>query len=104
MTIDIDDMAQTKRVTLYIHARITPMLTPWDRAIEIDLYDRTLPPNGDDYLLLGKHVVDVPIPSGERVEDAVKRLIRRAEEIEIGSKIKADKIRRQAEALGDGQL
>lgn len=104
MTTGNDDMTQIKRVTLYIHARLSPAITPWDRAIEIDLYDRTLPPGGDDYMLLGQHFVDVPIPSGERVEDAVKQLIRRAEEIEIGSKIKADKIRRQAEALGDGQL
>ncbi len=72
----------TVKTTLYIHKRIVPAQYVWEDEIEIRPFDMTdMEHYRGEFVLIGTHDVDVPIPDVDVTAQAIDKLDEEAERI-----------------------
>src|SRR5690554_5809829 len=72
----------TIKTTLYIHKRIDPVRHEWEEEIEIRTFDMTgMEPYKGEFVLIGTHEVEVPIPDVDVTAQAIDALGEEAERI-----------------------
>lgn len=72
----------TQKVTLYIHKRIMPAQYEWEEEIVIRPFDMTgMESYKGEFVLIGTHDVDVPIPDVDVTAQAIDKLDEEADRI-----------------------
>ena len=72
----------TIKTTLYIHKRIMPARYEWENGIEIRTFDMaSMESCKGEFVIIGTHDVDVPIPDVDVTAQAIDALDEEAERI-----------------------
>jgi len=72
----------TVKTTLYIHNRIVPAQYVWEDEIEIRTFDMTdMEHYRGEFVLIGTHDVEVPIPDVDVTAQAIDALERKADDV-----------------------